>query len=160
MSSVGGSVEGVYQHQEDPVGEREASGAPPSFVVPPRRATVAITTAPIRPDSADSETLSEGDDDRMRLRSNRRPSAPASRMGEGGGGGMLMPTRRSTVAATSSSSFQSPRGRARATSGASGSSYPPTDYNDPQLATRTLMVYRFPREAQEVDLGRPYQPSS
>ncbi|KAF4689493.1 hypothetical protein FOZ60_001617 [Perkinsus olseni] len=68
------------------------------------------------------------------------------------GGGMM---RRTTVSA---GSFPTPRGgpgKNRTGSGGSGggAAYPPTDYNDPQLATRTLMVYRFPREAQEVDLA-------
>ncbi|KAF4676382.1 hypothetical protein FOL47_006296 [Perkinsus chesapeaki] len=31
--------------------------------------------------------------------------------------------------------------------------YPQTDFSDPNLAVRTLMVFRFPREAQEVDLA-------
>ncbi|EER17655.1 hypothetical protein Pmar_PMAR023576 [Perkinsus marinus ATCC 50983] len=31
--------------------------------------------------------------------------------------------------------------------------YPQTDFTDPNLAVRTLMVFRFPREAQEADLA-------
>ncbi|EER01554.1 hypothetical protein Pmar_PMAR000244 [Perkinsus marinus ATCC 50983] len=43
-------------------------------------------------------------------------------------------------------------GSSRSSSSVKGP-YPQTDFNDPNLAVRTLMVFRFPREAQEVDLA-------
>ncbi|KAF4660731.1 hypothetical protein FOL47_007040 [Perkinsus chesapeaki] len=158
MSTVGG--EGAYSKQanEGNVDDNssDGEGCPqdvPPFVMPPRRATVALA-APIRTDSEASDITGtdEADegDDRMHFggRPGRRPSAPASRINTNDTTMM----RRTTMPAGSLPTSRA-TGKNRTGSGGSGGNYPPTDYNDPQLATRTLMVYRFPREAQEVDLA-------